>query len=198
MRFHPTDAAKNYKCLFNHELLVIAGKKDNSPAYIGVDGLSLFNYDYVPADQRVAMAAGLKRITDLDFLRSVSKDYVISAGFGTFPAKNEKTQELVIPDDTTKIQFDHAVLRVETKNNCKGLQIDVWLNGVALEPLTHEGTELFAPVSKNFAYPAPEVLKFYAVPLNRIIAGKNTVKISKPGPKKPSCDLRSMELALYR
>ena len=24
--FHTTDAATNYKCLFNHELLVIAGK----------------------------------------------------------------------------------------------------------------------------------------------------------------------------
>ena len=164
----------------------------------GVDGLSLFNYDYVPADQRIAMAEGLKRITDIEFLRSVSKDYVISVGFGTFPAKDEKTLELIIPDDTTKVRFDHAVLRVETKSNCTDLHIGVWLNGVALEPLAHEGTELFAPVAKNFAYPAAEVLKFYTVPLNRIIAGKNTVKISKLGPAKPSCQLRSMELALYR
>lgn len=164
----------------------------------GVDGLSLFNYDYAPAEKRMAMAEGLKRITDVDFLRSVSKDYVISSGFGTFPAKNEKEFELVIPDDTSKVKFDRAVLRVETKKSCVDLTIGVWLNGEALEPLTHEETELFTPVAKNFAYPAAEVLKFYAVPLNRIIAGKNRVKISKLGPAKPSCDLRSMELALYR
>ncbi|MDP1591664.1 MAG: family 10 glycosylhydrolase, partial [Prosthecobacter sp.] len=34
-RFRPTDASTNYKCLFNHELLVVAGKKDNDAAYIG-------------------------------------------------------------------------------------------------------------------------------------------------------------------
>ena len=54
----------------------------------GVDGLSFFNYDYVPADKRLVMAEGLKGITDLDFLRNKSKNYVIYAGFGTFPAKS--------------------------------------------------------------------------------------------------------------
>ncbi|MDB6007345.1 MAG: hypothetical protein JWR15_4332 [Prosthecobacter sp.] len=80
--------------------------------------------------------------------------------------------ELVVPDDTSKVRFDHAVLRVDAKTDFTGVQIGVWLNGEALEPLTHEGTELFAPVAKNSAYPAREVLKFYALPLNRIIAGK--------------------------
>ncbi|MDB6079568.1 MAG: hypothetical protein JWO82_3315 [Akkermansiaceae bacterium] len=164
----------------------------------GVDGLSLFNYDYVPGKQRVAMAEGLKRITDLDFLRHKSKNYVISSGFGTFPAKNERTFELIIPDDTTKVRFDRAVLRIETRRDCTGLTIGVWLNGEALEPLTHEGTELFAPVEQNPAYPAAQVLKFYTVPLARIVAGKNTVKISNLDRKKGACELRSMELAIYR
>lgn len=164
----------------------------------GVDGLSLFNYDYVPADQRLAMAEGLKRITDLDFLRHASKNYVISTGFGTFPAKNERTIELIIPDDTTKVRFDRAVLRIETKQDCTELQIGVWLNDEALVPLIFEGTELFVPVAQNSAYPAPQVLKFYTVPLGRIVAGKNTVKINNLDRKKGTCDLRSMELALYR
>ncbi len=164
----------------------------------GVDGLSFFNYDYVPAAQRVAMAAGLKRITDLDFLRQVSKDYVISSGFGTFPAKNEKTLDLIIPDDTSKVKFERAVLRVETKQDSTQLQIGVWFNGEALQPLTHESTELFSPVEQNTAYPAAQVLKFYTVPLERIVAGKNTVRISNLDRKKGSCDLRSLELALYR
>ncbi len=164
----------------------------------GVDGLSLFNYDYVPADRRVAMAAGLKRITDLDFLRQASKNYVISSGFGTFPAKNDRSLDLIIPDDTTQVHFDHAVLRIETRQDCTKLQIGVWLNGEALEPLTHEGTELFTPLAQNPGYPAPGVLKFYTVPLDRIVAGKNTVKISNIDLKKGTCDLRSMELAMYR
>ncbi|MEZ0275522.1 MAG: family 10 glycosylhydrolase [Roseimicrobium sp.] len=164
----------------------------------GVDGLSLFNYDYVPADQRLAMAEGLKRITDLDFLRNASKNYVIYARFGTFPAKNERTMELTIPDDTTKVQFDRAVLRVETRKDCTGLQIGAWLNGEALEPLTHEGTELFVPLAQSPAYPAPQVLKFYSVPLHGIIAGENTVKISNLTREKGGCELISMELAIYR
>jgi hypothetical protein len=164
----------------------------------GVDGLSLFNYDYVPAEQRVAMAEGLKQITDLEFLRNASKDYVVSVGFGTFPAKNERTIELIIPDDTTRVRFDRALLRVETRNDCTGLQIGVWLNGEALEPLSREGTELFTPVAQNEAYPTQQVLKFYTVPLARIIAGKNTIRISNLDQKKRACELRSMEIALYR
>lgn len=164
----------------------------------GVDGLSLFNYDYVPAKQREAMAAGLKRITDLDFLRKASKNYVISSGFGTFPAKNEKAFELIIPDDTSQVKFERAVLRVETKQDCTQLQIGVWLNGEDLKPVAHEDTELFAPVERNTAYPAAQVLKFYAVPLDRMVPGKNTVKISNLDRAKGSCDLRSMELELYR
>ncbi|MES2738228.1 MAG: family 10 glycosylhydrolase [Verrucomicrobiota bacterium] len=164
----------------------------------GADGLSLFNYDYVPSEKRVAMAEGLKRITDLEFLRQASKNYVIYPGFGTFPAKNESEIELVIPDDTTQIRFDRAVLRVETRLDCTKLQINVWLNGEALEPLAHKGTELFVPVSDNVAYPAAQVLKFYTVPLERIIAGKNTVKISNFNRDQKTCEFRSMELALIR
>lgn len=164
----------------------------------GVDGLSLFNYDYAPAEKRIAMAEGLKKITDLDFLRNSSKDYVIYAGFGTFPAKNERTVELVIPDDTSKVDFDHAVLRVETKKDSTKLKIGVWLNGEALEELPYKETELFTPLDRNDSYPVREALRFFAVPLKQIIAGKNSIKISNLDPTKGQCDLASMELALYR
>lgn len=164
----------------------------------GVYGLSLFNYDYVPVGQREAMAEGLKRITDREFLKNESKNYVISSGFGTFPAKDERTFDLVIPDDTTQVRFERAVLRVETRRDCTELQIGVWLNGESLEPVAHEETELFVPVAQNTGYPMAQVLKFYTVPLSRIVAGKNTVKISNLSRDKGACELRSMELALYR
>lgn len=164
----------------------------------GVDGLSLFNYDYVPEKLRVTFAKGLKQITDREFLKQASKDYVIYAGFGTFPAKNERTIELVIPDDTSKVHFDHAVLRVETKKDCMKLQMGAWLNGEALEEMAYEGTELFTPLDQNDSYPVRSALKFYTVPLKQIIAGKNSIKISNLDPTKGQCDLVSMELALYR
>lgn len=169
----------------------------------GVDGLSLFNYDYVDADKRESMAEGLKRITDLDFLRNASKVYAIYSSFGTFPAKNEKTLQLVIPDDTKKIQFDRAVLRIETKQSCADLTIGASLNGVALEPLTHPETELFPPVTQNAAYPSADHLQFFTVPLAQIVSGKNTIGLTagtknKSKGKKTACEFVSLELAMYR
>lgn len=164
----------------------------------GVDGLSLFNYDYVPSEKRLAMAEGLKRITDIEFLKQASKNYVIYPGFGTLPAKNHCEIELVIPDDTSQVRFERAVLRIETRQDSTKSEIAVWLNGERLALLAHEGTELFNPVSHNSAYPTPPCLKFYTVPLSLIVAGKNTVKISKIDPGKSVCDFRSMELAMYR
>lgn len=164
----------------------------------GVDGLSLFNYDYVPSNQRPAMAEGLKRITDLEFLKTASKDYAVYPGFGTFTAGNEKTLKIVIPDDTSAVKFDHAVMRVETKQDCSDLQIDVSLNGTALKPLKHKDTELFPPVAKNESYPTYERLKFYSVPLNLLVPGKNTIHIKNVDREKHSINLFSMELGLYR
>jgi hypothetical protein len=163
-----------------------------------VDGLSIFNYDYVPAEKRVAMAEGLKRITDIEYLKTMSKNYVVYPGFGSFPAVNEKNLELIIPDDTAKMKFERAVLRVETKENCSDLQIDVWLNGKRLETCEHEGTELFPPVVWNSAYAERAALKFYFVPLDLIVPAINIVKIINLDKKKASCKFFSMEIALYR
>ena len=138
----------------------------------GVDGLSLFNYDYVPSKHRLAMTEGLKQITDIDFLRTASKDYAIYPGFGTFTAGNEKTFKIVIPDDTKTTKFDRAVMRIETKQNCDDLQINVSLNGTPLEPCQHEGTELFSPVTHNESYPTHERLKFFTVPLDLLVPAK--------------------------
>lgn len=164
----------------------------------GVDGLSLFNFDYVPKKTRLSMTEGLKRITDVAYLETVSKNYVISRGFGSFPAKDEQTVRLIIPDDAKRIAFQRAVLRVETKESCKEVPIGVWVNGKQVEPCDHEGTELFAPVDRNDCYPAREMLKFYAVPLDVLIAGVNEVRISNLDRKKSPCVLSSLEIGLYR
>ena len=164
----------------------------------GADGLSLFNYDYVPPKHRVPMAEGLKRITDVEFLKTVSKNYVVSPRFGTFPATDEKTLKVVIPDDTSKVRFERAVLRVETKKSCADLRIAVWLNGRQLEPCEHEGTELFPPLARNAGYPVRNALRFYAVPLDALIPGTNEVVIKNLDKAKASCTLFSIEMALYR
>lgn len=164
----------------------------------GVDGLSLFNFDYVPDKQRLPMTEVLKRITDVECLRTMSKDYAVYRGFGSLPATNEKTVELVIPDDTTQVRFQRAVLRVETKESCADLRIDVALNGEALEPCSVDGPELFKPLANNDGYAAPEALKFYAVPLELLVAGKNRVEIKNADRKKRACSFYSLEIALYR
>ncbi len=164
----------------------------------GVDGLSLFNYDYVPEKQRVPMAEVLKRITDVEYLQTMPKDYAVYRGFGSFPATNEKTVELVIPDNTAQVRFQRAVLRVETRQSCADQHIDVALNGKTLEPCSFEGTELFPPLARNEAYAAPETLKFYAVPLDLLIPGANRVEIKNLDKEKHSCSLYSLEIGLYR
>jgi len=164
----------------------------------GADGLSLFNYDYVPGKARLAMAEGLKRITDVEYLRTMPKDYAVYPGFGTFRATNKRTIELVIPDDTTKVTFDKALLRVETQESCTDLRIGVWLNAAPLQECEHEGVELFPPVAQNVGYASRDKVKFYTVPLDLIICGKNTVKIENLDRGKRSCRLLSLEIALYR
>ncbi|MBI5396491.1 MAG: hypothetical protein HZA91_14445 [Verrucomicrobia bacterium] len=164
----------------------------------GADGLSLFNYDYVPDKQRLPMTEGLKRITDIEFLKTQSKNYVVCRGFGSFPATNEKTLDVIIPDNTAKVQFAHAVLRVETRKSCADQQIGVRLNGKALESVEHKDTELFPPLAKNEGYAASDVLKFYAVPLDLLIPGSNKIEIKNLDRKKGSCQFVSLEIALYR
>jgi len=163
----------------------------------GADGLSLFNYDYVPSKLRLAMAPGLERITDIAFLQTTSKDYVVSRGFGSLPSTNRATIELVVPDDTAKVAFERSVLRVETQEPCTKLEIAVRLNGEPLEPCEHGDTELFAPLAENAAYPDREMLKFYAVPLDLLIPGKNKLEIENLNQAAGSCKLVSLELALY-
>ena len=162
----------------------------------GVDGLSVFNYDYVPEKQRLPMAEGLKRITDVEFLKSQSKNYVIYRGFGSFPATNEKTLDIIIPDNTARTKFTKAVLRLETRRSCEGQQIAVQLNGKPLEAMQHEGTELFPALAKNDGYATGDVLKFYAVPLDLLVAGSNKIEIKNPDRKK-STQFVSLEIGLY-
>ena len=162
----------------------------------GADGLSLFNYDYVPASQRLPMSDGLKRITDIEFLKTQSKDYVVYGGFGTFPATNEKTLDVTIPDDVKQVRFSNALMRVETRRSCAEQQITVHLNGKPLDELQPEDTELFPPVAKNDGYPVRDSLKFYTVPLDVLICGSNRIELKNLAKK--SCQFVSLEIALYR
>ena len=146
----------------------------------------------------LTVADGLKGITDVEYLKTLPKDYVVYPGFGTFQATNKKTVELVIPDDTAKVTFGRAVLRVETGASCTDLRIGVWLNGAQLQECEHEGVELFPPVAQNAGYATRDKVKFYSVPLELIVSGKNTVKIENLSRKKRSCKLFSLEIALYR
>ena len=164
----------------------------------GVDGLSLFNYDYVPSKQRLAMTEGLKGIIDLEFLEKASKCYAVYPGFGTFPAGNERTVKVIVPDDTSVVKFDRAILRVETKQDCSGLEIEVAFNGTALKPCEHEGVELFPPVAENESYATGERVKFYGVPLELIVSGVNTIHMENVDREKRSVNLFSVELGLYR
>jgi len=163
----------------------------------GVDGLSLFNYDYVPDKQRLPMTEGLKRITDIGFLKTQPKDYVVYRGFGSFPATDEKTLDVVIPDNVAQVRFARAVLRVETRKNCADLQIAVQFNGKPLEPIQHEDNELFPPLAKNEGYASRDTLKFYVVPLDLLIPGSNKVEIKNLDRKKAACQFVSLEIALY-
>ena len=164
----------------------------------GVDGLSLFNYDYVPGDKRLKMAPGLKRITDVEYLKTVSKDYAVYPGFGSFKTADQETVELVIPDDTSKLAFARSLLRVETRTSCEDIRIGVWLNGKPLAECNHEAPELFPTVAQNAGYATRDVLKFYTVPLDAIIPGKNAVKLENLDREKRSCKFFSLEIALYR
>jgi hypothetical protein len=164
----------------------------------GADGLSLFNVDYVPEKQRLPMTEGLRRITNVAFLRTTSKDYVITRRFGSLPATNTATIRVVIPDDTRQVAFERAVLRVETKASCADRDIEVWVNGKQLSPCTVESPELFPAIAQNDCYPAREMLKFYALPPHVLAPGHNEVKILGRDRKPTPCIFVSVEIALYR
>jgi hypothetical protein len=164
----------------------------------GADGLSLFNYDYVPEKQRLPMAEGLKRITDVEYLKTTPKDYAVYRGFGSFPATNKAAVRLIIPDDTKKVAFRQALLRLQTKENCSDARIEVRLNGKLLEPCRRDDPELYPPLAQNECYPTLDVLKFYTVPLDALIAGANEVEITNLDSKKRPCVFYSMEIALDR
>ena len=164
----------------------------------GANGISLFNFDYVPERFRIPMAKGLKGITDFEHLKTLPKDYVLTRNFGSFPARNKATVHMIIPDNTQEVTFEKAVLRIETKKSCEEMKINVQMNGKSLSSCTPKETELFPGLSSNIAYAGAERLKFYTVPLDTVIAGKNEIKISNPESENATCVLYGMEIALYR
>ena len=113
--------------------------------------------------------------------------------------KDEYIEEVVIPDDTTKVKFSRAILRVETLKPCNDLNLEARLNGKALSPCEHEGTELVPPVyPSDYGYPTADKVKFYSVPLADILSGKNRIEAQNLDKAKRSCELWSMEVYLSR
>lgn len=177
----------------------------------GADGLSFFNYDYLPnggpqyLNARLNAAKELKGITDVEHLKQLSKNYVmvpfqerlmLERNKGV---KNEFLVDVLIPDNLSKVKFSSAILRVETYDSCDSLNIEVRLNEKVLVPCKHEGTELVPPVSITpFGLPTAEKVKFYTVPLKEIISGKNRIEARNLDKAKRSCTLFSMELYLAR
>ncbi|HUT91229.1 MAG TPA: hypothetical protein VMY37_17140 [Thermoguttaceae bacterium] len=181
----------------------------------GADGLSVFNLDYVDGDcynlrvsrlerplKRLAMVEMLRGITDLNFLAGKSKNYIVYPNpqitRPAFPAADEQSLRLFVADDTSKARFAKGILRVETKEDSTALRIGAMLNGHSLERCETKDTELFEPVHRNQGFPGREVLKFFTVPLDRLVVGNNQIEITNLDKMKTKCTLFSMELALYK
>jgi len=172
----------------------------------GADGLSFFNYDYpIPHDKRVEAARGLKGTTDTDYLRTLSKTYVmvpfqerLMAESNKWP-KDEFIADVVIPDDTSKVKFSRAILRVETLESSTDLNLAVTLNGKLLQPCEYEDTEFSPPIKTTpHGYPTADKLKFFAVPLADIIPGKNKFEVRNLDKAKSSVGIYTLELRLCR
>ena len=90
------------------------------------------------------------------------------------------------------------MLRVETREDCRALPLQAWLNGTELAPEIFTGTELFPPIDSNPAYPPAERLQFFTVPVERIVPGRNTIRLTNRERSKRSCEFVSLELGIYR
>ena len=165
----------------------------------GADGISFFNYDYIPADKRIVMAEGLKKITDTFFLKAQEKNYFMNPSykprlFGSDRqyANDSSFVELTIPQNTG--EFSKILLRVETQQDCTNQNIAAWLNGTALTLYGSEITEQSIPIPMTSNYPSNIQLKFYEVPSAAILQGKNRFVIRNLDWKKSSCTFVSLEL----
>ncbi len=172
----------------------------------GADGISFFNFDYpIPLDKRAEAARGLKGITDTDYLRTLSKTYVmvpfqerLMAESNKWP-KDEFTADVVIPDDTSKVEFSRAILRVETLGSSADLNLAASLNGKPLEPCEYEDTEFSPPVKATAnGYPSADKLKFFTVPLADLLPGRNRFEVRNLDKAKSVCEIFTLELRLFR
>lgn len=181
----------------------------------GADGICLFNFDYivdpngwedtvdksspsyVPLERRGSLAKEIKGISDVEFLKRASKNYVINNRFDCLKKSDDEHVRIIIPDDTSRFKFSKAVLRVETDKPCADLDISASLNGTKLEMFEPSDTELFKPISVNEASAARDCLKFYKVPLGKIICGENTIDIKNLSAAKASRKYVSIELGVY-
>ena len=142
----------------------------------GVDGLSLFNMNYVPSSGKVRTYEAFKGITDPEVVKKSEKHYVVGTSEGTFPANN-KEFTILIPEDSSL--YTSALFRIRTSGSCVNSVINVYINGVKLEEVKNynKSLELFKALARNESYPTADALKFYNVPLNLLKNGENSIKV---------------------
>ena len=157
----------------------------------GSNGISLFNFAYTrdhhfsEARRRKYMDMEppfevLRHITDLDYLKHQAIHYIITSGFEALPQKipahNPLSFEIFLPCIPNNGEYTESVLRLEISRPgylYSGLK--AFIGNVELEQFPGSG-ELFAPFS-NEALPPPECLFFFAVPLENLKHGWNTIRI---------------------
>jgi hypothetical protein len=103
------------------------------------------------------------------------------------------------------VEWDIEGFKARTSNakiygemtNCDDIRIAVWLNGKQLEECEHDDVELFPPIAENAGYATRDAVKFYAVPLDAIVPGRNTIELKNLDKAKRSCKFFSLEIGLY-
>ena len=174
-----------------------------------VDGVSLFNFDYVPSKElRTALAPALVGLANIPRLQTQSKAYGIYMNEGfistSLPAINAVTFPLIVGDDTRKNAFTKALIRVETKTIFPAGTFSLLFNGKALLSCDCPNqTELFPlpeSVVKSFSqeWLSRDFLHFFEVPVELILYGSNEVELKKLDSVAGTLTFNTLELALYK
>ena len=161
----------------------------------GVDGISAFNMDYSGNIERTL--EGLIGITDAEVLKNSEKHYVMINGYDMSTVSGVTSTTTIMPIDNTL--YDSALLRVETAENSRNTELEVYFNGTKLEmpktiTLTDE-TELFPRLADTDAYAKAECLQYFTLPTELVQNGENTIEVKYVSGD--ICVVRVVEVGLY-
>lgn len=177
----------------------------------GADGLSFFNFDYCRDHyfneaRRYHIKDGeppheeLRGITDVAALAVRDKHYFVGTNYGPLPMVNNMDVVLYVADKDIPERFNHAILRVKTKDPCERVDIGVSVNGHAMEEIIWMG-ELFPPLSIE-GMTRPEYVKYYQVPVEILNHGENQIcarnLCEDPTLWDKRVEFTMVELALYK